>query len=171
VYSALMEQSYVEEAAVVVAFAVQPGWWADRYQANVAALVERGLLDPARHAGLLSVVGAGPSGLPLSDQAPSDQAPADLATGLIGEAMMGVAAAMLTAIDAGLGATVTACRPGPLAQALGLPSGAVLCPWGVLTLGWPVGSGDQPAAGAPKPAVGEMYFGGSWDRPLTTPVG
>ena len=41
---------------------------------------------------------------------------------------MGVAAAMLAAIDAGLGATVTACRPGELARALGLPDGAVLCP-------------------------------------------
>jgi nitroreductase len=158
VYSALLEQSYVEEAAVLVAFAVQPAWWAERYRANVAALVEQGLLDPARHRGLLAMVDAGPDGS------------ANLTTGLIGEAMMGVAAAMLAAIDAGLGATVTACRPAELAAALGLPDGAVLCPWGVLALGWPLDGGGEPRPGAPKPALAEMYFSGSWGRPLSAPV-
>jgi nitroreductase len=158
VYSALLEQSYVEEAAVLVAFAVQPAWWAERYRANVGALVERGLIDPARHRGLLAMVGAGPGDAAV------------LTTGLVGEAMMGVAAAMLAALDAGLGATVTACRPPELAAALGLPDGAVLCPWGVLALGWPLVDGSEPRPGAPKPALEEMYFSGSWDRPLSTPV-
>jgi len=48
--------------AVLVAFAVQPGWWAERYRANVAALVERGLIDPARHRGLLAMVESGDEG-------------------------------------------------------------------------------------------------------------
>jgi nitroreductase len=159
VYAALLEQSYVEEAAVVVAFAVQPAWWAQRYRANVAALIERRLLDPERHRGLLAMVDSGPGDT------------VDLTTGLIGEAMMGVAAAMLAALDAGLGATVTACRPAELAAALGLPDGAVLCPWGVLALGWPlVAAGGEGRPGAPKPALEEMYFSGSWGRPLSTPV-
>ena len=155
VFSALLEQSYVEEAAVVVAYAVQPGWWAERYRANVADLVDRGLIDPARHQGLLAMVDAGPGDA------------AALATGLIGEAMMGVAAAMLAALDAGLGATVTACRPAQLAAALRLPDGAVLCPWGVLALGWPAPEAETPpASGAPKPKLDEMYYAGRWGRSL-----
>ena len=159
VYAALLEQSYVEEAAVVVAFAVQPSWWAQRYRANVSALVERGLLDPDRHPGLLAMVDTGPGEA------------VDLTTGLIGEAMMGVAAAMLAALDAGLGATVTACRPTGLSAALGLPDGAVLCPWGVLALGWPLVDAEGEARpAAPKPALEEMYFSGRWDRPRAAPV-
>ena len=163
VYSALLEQRYIEEAAVLIAYAVQPGWWAERYRANVDALVERGLIDPARHAGLLAMVSAGPADS------------AALTTGLIGEAMMGVAAAMLAAIDAGLGATVTACKPGELAAALSLPDGVVLCPWGVLALGWPAVEGGGAAASgaqaqAPKPALEEMYFAQGWGRPLPAPV-
>jgi nitroreductase len=179
VFSALLEQSYIEEAAVLIAYAVQPGWWAERYRANVAELVNRGLIDPARHHGLLAMVEAGPEGVMA------------LSTLLIGEAMMGVAAAMLAALDAGLGATVTACRPAQLAAALGLPEEAVLCPAGVLALGWPApeagaapGSGSSDtgtaaaaarpaaAAGAPKPALDEMYFSGGWGQPmpLTEPV-
>ena len=155
VHAALLGQSYVEEAAVLVAYGVQPGWWADQYRANVAALVERGLIDPARHGELLAVVEAGPGD------------PAGLATGLIGEAMMGVAAAMLAALDAGLGATVTACRPAELAAALGLPDDAVLCPWGVLALGWPAPEAETPpASGAPKPKLDEMYYAGRWGRSL-----
>ena len=158
VHAALLGQGYVEEAAVVVAFAVQPRWWADRYRANVAELVSRGLIDPARHAGLLAMVDSGPD------------ASTDLTTGLIGEAMMGVAAAMLAALDAGLGATVTACRPAELAAALALPDDAVLCPWGVLALGWPRPSDAPPSAAAPKPALADMYFAGRWGRSLPAPA-
>jgi len=156
VYSALMEQSYVEEAAAVIVWAVQPGWWAERYRANVAELVERGLVDPARQKGLLAMIESGPDGV------------MSVSTLLIGEAMMGVAAAMLAALDAGLGATVTACRPAEMAVALGLPDDAVVCPAGVLALGWAAGAAaaaPAPAAGgvgAPKPALEEMYFTGRW---------
>jgi nitroreductase len=173
VFSALLEQSYVDEAAVVVVWAVQPGWWEQRYRANVAELVHRGLIDPARHRGLLAMVDAGPDG------------GAALSTLLIGEAMMGVAAAMLAALDVGLGATVTACRPAELTAALGLPDGVVVCPAGVLALGWPAPAASRagpdrqggaaagpPAAGggAPKPALDEMYFSGGWGRRLVEPV-
>lgn len=162
IYSALLDQSYIEEAAVVIAYAVQPGWWAERYRANVDALVERGLIDPARHAGLLAMVDAGPGDSSA------------LQTGLIGEAMMGVAAAMLAAIDAGLGATVTACQPQALSAALGLPDGVFLCPWGVLALGWPAADSASGAgaasAQAPKPALPDMYFAEGWGRPLPAPV-
>ena len=162
IHSALLEQNYIEEAAVVIAYAVQPSWWAERYRANINALVERGLIDPARHTGLMAMVEAGPGGVDV------------LRTGLIGEAMMGVAAAMLAAIDAGLGATVTACKADELAAALGLPDDVFLCPWGVLALGWPEtaggGSGAAATAQAPKPAVEEMYFAQGWGRPLPGPV-
>ncbi len=163
IHSALLEQNYIEEAAVVIAYAVQPSWWAERYRANIGALVERGLIDPARHTGLMAMVEAGPGGVDV------------LRTGLIGEAMMGVAAAMLAAIDAGLGATVTACKADELAAALGLPDDVFLCPWGVLALGWPAtgDSGSRSAAAAaqaPKPAVEEMYFAQGWGRPLPAPV-
>jgi nitroreductase len=159
IHSALLAQDYIEEAAVVIAYAVQPGWWAERYRANIDALVERGLIDPARHTGLMAMVEAGPGGVDV------------LRTGLIGEAMMGVTAAMLAAIDAGLGATVTACKADELAVALGLPDDVFLCPWGVLALGWPEPAdgdrGSAPAAAqAPKPAVEDMYFAQSWGRPL-----
>jgi nitroreductase len=156
-FSALLEQGYVEEAAVVIVWAVQPGWWARRYRANVAELVERGLVDPARQRGLLTMVESGPA----EDGAPGG----DLTTLLIGEAMMGVAAAMLAALDAGLGATVTACRPAELAAALDLPDGAVLCPAGVLAIGWPAPPPEAaPGAGAPKPPLAEQYFAGRWGR-------
>lgn len=168
IHAALLGQSYVDEAAVLVVWAVQPDWWAGRYRANVDALVERGLIEPARQQGLLAMVETGPG---------RDM---DLTTLLIGEAMMGVAAAMLAALDAGLGATVTACRPGDLAAALGLPDGAVVCPAGVLALGWPAPGGGPAAAAsgdggaapgrAPKPVVGEMYFSGGWGRPLAVPA-
>jgi hypothetical protein len=141
----------VDEAAVVIAWAVQPEWWAERYRDNVAELLQRGLVDEERAGDLLAMIEAGPDTSALT-------------TGLIGEAMMGVAAAMLAALDAGLGATVTACRPGLLARALGLPKEAVLCPYGVLALGWPA---EEPAgAGAPKPSPVEMYFAGRWGSPL-----
>jgi hypothetical protein len=156
VFAALLEQSYVEEAAVLVAYAVQPNWWAEKYRANVAELVKRGLIDPERHQMLLEMVGTGPGDREA------------LTTGLIGEAMMGVTAAMLSAIDAGLGATVTACRPGDLAKALGLGDGAVLCPYGILALGWPAPGIDPPSAGAPKPPLAEMYFSQNWGHPWLT---
>ena len=159
VFSALLEQSYVEEADLLIVYAVQPGWWAEQYRANVATLVDRGLIDPARHQVLLESVEAG-----IGD-------PKGLTTGLVGEAMMGVAAGMLAAIDAGLGATVTGCRPGDLAKALELPEGAVLCPFGVLALGWPAVGGDGAAsAAAPKPPVGAMYFSERWGGPSPTPA-
>ena len=154
VFSALLEQGYVEEAPVVVVFAVQPAWWEQRYRANVAELVDRGLIDPARHQRLLDLIEAGPG----------DDMP--LNTLLIGEAMMGVGAAMLAALDAGLGATVTACRPAEMAAALGLPDGVVVCPAGVLALGWPAPGSGPPPAGAPKPKLDEMYHAGSWGAPL-----
>jgi nitroreductase len=165
VFSALLEQSYVEEAAAVIVWAVQPGWWAERYRANVAELVGRGLIDPARQRRLLTVVerGLGDPGGPAGDGRGSGEG---LTTLLIGEAMMGVAAAMLAALDAGLGATVTACRPADLAGALGLPDGAVLCPAGVLAVGWAAPEPAQvaPAGGAPKPPLAEQYFSGRWGR-------
>lgn len=159
VFSALLEQGYVEEADVLIVYAVQPAWWAAQYRSNVGTLVERGLLDPARHQVLLDTVGAG-----IGD-------PKGLTTGLVGEAMMGVAAGMLAAIDAGLGATVTGCRPGELAKALELPEGVVLCPYGVLALGWPAFAGTAaPSVGAPKPPVGDMYFSERWDGPSPIPA-
>lgn len=162
IQSALLEQNYIEEAAVVIAYAVQPSWWAERYRANIDALVERGLIDPARHTGLMAMVESGPGGVDV------------LRTGLIGEAMMGVAAAMLAAIDAGLGATVTACKADELAAALALPDDVFLCPWGVLALGWPAAGGGSGGAGAaaqaPKPSVEEMYFAQGWGRPMPAPV-
>ena len=106
VYAALLGQSYVEEAAVLIAYAVQPGWWAERYRGNVA----------------------------------------------------------------GLGATVTACKPAELAEALRLPGGAVLCPWGVLAIGWPLPGQGPPPAGAPKPELDGMYFAERWGRPWAAPT-
>ena len=161
VHEALMRQSYVDEAAAVVVWAVQPQWWAARYRANVEELLGRGLVDRDRAGDLLEMVEDGPDA-------------GNLTTGLVGEAMMGVAAAMLVALDAGLGATVTAVgKPGLLVRALGIPKDAVLCPWGVLALGYaaePVaasgmGTGGPPAA-APKPAVDGMYFEGRWGEPV-----
>jgi hypothetical protein len=59
-----------------------------------------------------------------------------------------------------------------LAAALGLPDGVVICPWGVLAIGWPApAAGDAPTTGAPKPAVADMYFGERWGRPSPAPVG
>ena len=101
----------------------------------------------------------------MIEAGPGDDMP--LHTLLVGEAMMGVGAAMLAALDAGLGATVTACRPAELAAALGLPDGAVICPAGVLAIGWPAdGGGAAPSPGAPKPKLDGMYHGGSWGAPL-----
>jgi nitroreductase len=158
VFDALMRQSYVEEAAVLIAWAVQPGWWADRYRENVGELVRRELIEPERAGDLLSVIEAGPDARHLT-------------VGLVGEAMMGVCAAMLTAIDAGLGATVTACKPKDLATALEIPGEAVVCQWGVLALGWPAGDVPAPDATAPKPAVYDQYFDGVWGEPLRGNVG
>jgi nitroreductase len=153
VFDALMRQSYVDEAAVLIAWSVQPGWWADRYRDNVAELLHRGLIEPERAGDLLAVIETGPD-------------TGALTTGLVGEAMMGVTAAMLVAMDAGLGATVTACMPGLLARTLGVPKDAVVCQWGVLALGWPAESAAPPSAGAPKPTVDEVYFEGRWGEPL-----
>ena len=158
VFEALMRQSYVEEAAVLIAWVVQPGWWAERYRDNVRQLVERGLVEPERAGDLLAMIDAGPDARHLT-------------VGLVGEAMMGVAAAMLAAIDAGLGATVTACKPKELATALGIPDEAVVCQWGVLALGWPAEAPAADGPSAPKPAVYHQYFDGTWDEPLRGNVG
>ncbi|HEY3239410.1 MAG TPA: nitroreductase family protein [Acidimicrobiia bacterium] len=157
VFEALMRQSYVEEAAVLIAWSVQPGWWTERYRDNVQELLRRGLIEPERAGDLLAIIEGNPD-------------TGALTTGLVGEAMMGVAAAMLTAMDAGLGATVTACRPGPLARALGVSGDAVVCQWGVLALGWRA-EAPPPSAGAPKPAVADVYFEGRWGQPLRGGVG
>jgi nitroreductase len=158
VFEALMRQSYVDEAAVLIAWAVQPGWWAERYRENVQQLVDRGLIEPDRAGDLLAMIEVGPDERHLT-------------VGLVGEAMMGVTAAMLVAIDAGLGATVTACRPRDLAAALGVPKEAVVCQWGVLALGWPAETPAPDGPTAPKPAVYDMYFDGRWDEPLRGNVG
>lgn len=153
VYEALLRQRYVEEAAAVVVWAVQPRWWAEHYRAGVEDLLARGLVDRERAGDLLETVGAEPD-------------TERLATGLVGEAMMGVAAAVLVALDAGLGATVTAAgKPGLLTRALALPDEAVLCPWGILALGYPA-DGAVPAGGPPKPEADGMYFEGRWGEPL-----
>jgi nitroreductase len=152
VWEATFHQTYVDEAPVVVVWSVQPQWWSQRYRSNVEELVQRGLLDWSRAGDLLELV----------DNTEADQG-AGLAGALIGEAMMGVAAAMLTALDAGLGATVTACRPEAMAAALGVPDDAVVCPFGVLALGYPL---EPPAGSAPKPSVSDLYFDGRWGIPL-----
>jgi hypothetical protein len=59
---------------------------------------------------------------------------------------------------------VTACRPAELAAALGLPDGAVLCPAGVLAVGWPAGDGAEVPPRAPKPPLADQYFSGRWGR-------
>lgn len=151
VFEALLSQSYVDEAAAVVVWTVQPGWWAENYRRNIADLVERRLLDPERAGSLLDLAGAGP------------ESEFPLATALAGEAMMGLAAAMLVAIDAGLGATVTACRPAMLARALGLPEGALVLPFGVLALGHPV---DGPPGRPAKPEIADVYYRNRWGEPL-----
>jgi nitroreductase len=151
VYEALLSQSYVDEAAAVIAWTVQPGWWAANYRRNIADLVERRLLDPERAGSLLELAGTGPEG------------EFALAPALAGEAMMGLAAAMLVAIDAGLGATVTACRPGMLAEALGLPEGAIVLPFGVLALGHPAGG---PPGRPAKPGIQDVYYRNRWGQPL-----
>ncbi|HEX6492307.1 MAG TPA: nitroreductase family protein, partial [Candidatus Dormibacteraeota bacterium] len=151
VFEALLSQSYVDEAAVVIVWTVQPGWWAEHYRRNIADLVERRLLDPERAGSLLE----------LAESGPESEFP--LATALAGEAMMGLAAAMLVAVDAGLGATVTACRPAMLARALGLPDGALVLPFGVLALGHPAGG---PPARPAKPSIRDVYFRNRWGEPL-----
>jgi nitroreductase len=150
-YEALFSQRYVDEAAVVVVWAVQPAWWAANYRRNIADLVERRLLDTARAGELLEMVNTGP------------EAEFSLPTALAGEAMMGVAAAMLVAIESGLGATVTACRPRIVATALGLPAEAVVLPFGVLALGYPA---DAPAGRPAKPTLRDVYYLDRWGEPL-----
>ena len=79
------------------------------------------------------------------------------------DAMLGVAAVLLTAVDAGLGAGLAGCRPGALARALELPRQASVVPYGVLTLGHPAGTC---AARARKPGLPEVCYDGTWGRPL-----
>ncbi len=154
IHEALLSQHYVEEAAALVVWTVQPAWWEANYRRNVDDLVERGLIDTARHGALLELIAAGPG----------REFP--VAGALAGEAMMGVAAAMLAAIDCGLGATITACRPARLAAALGVPEEAAVLPFGVLAIGHPA----APAAGAPaKPALTDVYYTERWGRRLALP--
>lgn len=74
-FEALMRQSYVEEAAILIAWAVQPGWWAERYRANVQELLRRGPIEPERAGDLLAVIQGDPD-------------TGALTTGLVGEAML-----------------------------------------------------------------------------------
>jgi hypothetical protein len=82
--------------------------------------------------------------------------------------MMGVAAAMLAAMDAGLGATITACRPARLAAALGVPEDAVVLPFGVLAIGHPA---EAPAGRPAKPAFADLYYLNRWGQELNLPLG
>ena len=152
VWAAMFEQSYVDEAPVVIVWSVQPEWWAEHYRSNLEDLMRRGLLDLERGGALLEIIEGTPAELFQS-----------LSGALIGEAMMGLSAAMLTAMDLGLGATLCACRPPLMAAALGLPEQAQICPFGVLAIGYPV---DPPAGSAPKPRLDEVYFSQRWGQPL-----
>jgi nitroreductase len=155
IYEAMLSQSYLEEAAAVLVWTVRPAWWEANYRRNVDDLVQRGLIDAARHGALLELIAAGPGG------------EFSLPSALAGEAMMGVAAAMLAAMDAGLGATITACRPARLAAALGVPADAVVLPFGVLAIGHPA----EAAAGRPaKPAFTDLYYLNQWGQELTLPL-
>jgi nitroreductase len=152
IFEAMLSQAYLEEAAAVLVWTVRPAWWEANYRRNVDDLVERGLIDAARHGELLDLIAAGPQG-ELS-----------LASALAGEAMMGVAAAMLAAMDAGLGATVTACRPARLAAALGVPADALVLPFGVLAMGYPA---EVPAGRPAKPAFADLYYLNRWGEELS----
>lgn len=151
VFEALLRQDYLAEAPVLVVWAVQPQWWVEHYPGNLDDLLEHGLVERSRAGDLLAA---------LAD--PVD--PDSVAPALIGEAMLGVGATTLAAVDAGLGTALAACRPAALARALELPEQARVAPFGVLALGYPA---DAPATRARKPALSEVYFDGSWGRPLS----
>jgi nitroreductase len=151
VFDAVFKQKYLEEAPVVIIWAVQPKWWAEHYRENINELVQRGLIDLTRAGDLLDLVEAGPG------------QHIQMTGALVGEAMMGLTAAMLAALDAGLGATLAACRPVDMAKALELPDDAEIAPFGVLAVGYAV---EAPSGSAPKPDLSEVYFDGRWGTPL-----
>lgn len=150
IYQAVHRQDYLAEAPVLVVWAVQPQWWADNYRANVRRILDLGLIDAARAGNLLETL----------DAQRSDE---ELLPGLIGEAMLGVAAVLLAATDAGLGSALAACDPAALAAALDIPPEAHVMPFGVLALGW---AADGPAAGAEKPKLSEVCYDTVWGRSL-----
>jgi nitroreductase len=150
VFEALLRQDYLAEAPVLVVWAVQPQWWAERYRGNLEHLLDQGLVERSRAGDLLETVSAPPD-------------PERLVPALVGEAMLAVGAVLLAAVDAGLGAALAGCRPGALARELDLPRQARIAPYGVLALGHPGVTPDV------RPRAGSV--GGLLRRRLGPPAG
>jgi nitroreductase len=148
-FEALLRQDYLAEAPVIVVWAMQPAVWAEQYSGNLGHLVEDGLVEPARAGDLLESLRTPPT-VEL------------LLPALVGETMLGIGAVLLAAVDAGLGAALSACRAGALAEALGLPRDAVVPPFGVLALGYPA---DDAVRRARKPGLADVVFDGTWGTP------
>jgi nitroreductase len=129
---------------------VQPAWWVEHYRSGVDDLVAQGLIDPARAGELLETMAVAPD-------------PRGLGPALMGDAMLAVAAVLLAAVDAGLGAGLAGCRPGALARALELPGHARIVPYGVLALGY---AADAGATRPRKPALADVVYEGLWGRPV-----
>lgn len=151
IFDSVMRQEYLAEAPVLVVWTVLPRFWVEHYGGNLQRLVDLGLVEPDRSGTLLDRMSTAPD--------PDVMLPV-----LIGEAMMAVGGVILAAIDAGLGTALSGCRPGDLAKALDLPSGARIPPAGVLALGYP--GDDGGAARAPKPPLSGVFFDGRWDAGL-----
>jgi nitroreductase len=154
IHAAVLNQDYLAEAPVLVVYAVQPQWWADHYRANVRRILELGLIDTARAGQLLETL----------ESLDAPRAGHELLPGLVGEAMLGVGAVVLAAVDAGLGTALAACRPAALADALGIPPEAHVMPFGVLAIGY--AADEAPARGAEKPKLSEVCYDGAWGVPL-----
>lgn len=152
IHAAMLEQAYVAEAPVLIFFTVRPQFWLDNQPANVAAMAESGAMDPDRHGTLFEY-------LRTTVREP-DQA---LTAVLMGEAMQAVGACVLAATAAGLGAALCAGHPPALAEALEVPAGNVVCPTGILALGYPADL-DRPRAA--KPNLESLVRDGAWDRPM-----